>query len=61
MTLSELKDLILEAEDHGYGDADVDVTDQNSQLDLGCCVIGIRYCSENINGKETKYVSIIEQ
>ncbi len=60
MTLDQLKDLILTACDKGFGDTSVDVVQINSCVDDGCPIVGLRCVTEFADGKETKYVSIIE-
>lgn len=60
MTLNELKDLIIQACDNGFGDVDVNVVAQNDYVDDGLDVIGIRCVHDIMDGVEAKHVLIIK-
>lgn len=60
MTLNQLKDMIVDACDKGYGDTSVDIVQNNSCVDDGCPVIGLRCVIDVTENNRKAYVSIIE-
>ncbi len=63
MTVRQLKELLTTVCDKGFGDVSIDIVQQNSCVDDGCPVVGLRWVSDTIEGKSPSsktYVSIIE-
>lgn len=61
MKLCELKDLIIAANDKGYGDVEVEIVCENESVDDGREILGVRCACDAFNNKESKYVFIVER